>query len=1051
LEPASNQPNGVNNVADLSPQLLQQLKARAEADGVSLDTLVHRMLQGYQSSDSLVDIYQNLFETLPEAIYVLDEANHLIGCNNALVTRLDYSRAEMLAMKLDTIVHKDNMPAVVGYAARIWNGETVTGNCYHVKKSGQLVPVEFIGQRIQFGERPAILVVSHDITKHRQLETALRASEGRFKLAAQIARLGIWDWDIETDKTNWYGAMFDIYGVKPEEFTGNGTDYIGYTREDYRQIQVADIENAFKNGYTEEQLAAGIDFTATPKELCLVLPDGTERYTLSDAIAIVNDSGTPIRMLGVTIDITDIKHAEQKLRESEEKFTKSFYGNPTPMQIVSLTAGTRIAMNDSFYQLFGYAPEVMLRTGFYAQPVIWRDPHAQREVVNQLATQGYVKDYFTQFITASRQIKHILVSASTLDVNERDLMIISYVDITDRVNAETEIRNRDTMLKAVNSAVTRFLRASDWRDEITHTLGELGQASNVQRVMMGEIWVDPTGRYRAGMRYEWDTPDIMTLINVPALQDFDVINMGFGNLLERLLKGEHEQVHSSDQELYLPESMSRLSLPIYLHEKLWGLLTLISTKEFRYWSMPEIDTLQIAADMLGAVIERRQAEDNEQHRRKIAESMATAMGALATSLELKQVMELILGQMGTVIENDRSSILQLDRGTASESDRLTIVAIAGVSNPQQMLGASTVLKPDSPNHAVITLKRPMTIDNVASDPPFIKTLDPTWLEGSWLGLPLISRERAIGMIGLGRTSIRPFTQEEIQLGIAFASHVAVTLENVLLFEQIQQHATKLEHRVRERTAQLESANEELRILSGIKDEFVANVSHELRTPITSIKMRQYLLEQQPEQLGKHLSIMIRETGRLERIVGDLLTLSRLDQNRAAFDLQPSDLNQLIRQFVSDRTIIAQERNISLHSAVSTQALMVLADTSLLEQVLGVLITNALNYTPSGGSITVTSFETNIQGQGWVCFSIADTGPGIPISEQDKLFTRFFRGTSGRDSGVAGTGLGLAIAKEIVDRHEGQITVSSDGIAGHGTTFIVWLPVTHELSTSGGQK
>ena len=121
---------------------------------------------------------------------------------------------------------------------------------------------------------------------------------------------------------------------------------------------------------------------------------------------------------------------------------------------------------------------------------------------------------------------------------------------------------------------------------------------------------------------------------------------------------------------------------------------------------------------------------------------------------------------------------------------------------------------------------------------------------------------------------------------------------------------------------------------------------------------------------------------------------------------------------------------------------VMADEGLLGQALSVLLTNALNYTPSGGTVTIGTSERKVGSKRWAGFSVSDTGPGIAESERPQLFQRFYRGSVGRASGAPGTGLGLVIAKEIVERHAGVIEIASEGIPGRGTTFSVWLPVTN---------
>jgi signal transduction histidine kinase len=252
------------------------------------------------------------------------------------------------------------------------------------------------------------------------------------------------------------------------------------------------------------------------------------------------------------------------------------------------------------------------------------------------------------------------------------------------------------------------------------------------------------------------------------------------------------------------------------------------------------------------------------------------------------------------------------------------------------------------------------------------------------------------------------------------------------------------HQVEEVNRRLEAANEELRYLSQIKDEFVSNVSHELRTPITILKLNEEFLRMRPDKWEIYLERIERETGRLERIIEDLLRLSRIDQERVDFDPQPLDLNAFIEQYVEDRAVLADRKSIQLTCEKMPDLPPILADKGLMGQVLSILLTNALNYTPSQGSVAVKTQLRQQDGRQWAGFYVKDSGPGIPASEQGQLFERFFRGSVGRNSGEAGTGLGLAIAREIVIRHNGIIEMESTGIPGEGATFWVWLPLQNSL-------
>ncbi|HQA68250.1 MAG TPA: PAS domain S-box protein [Aggregatilineales bacterium] len=235
----------------------------------------------------------------------------------------------------------------------------------------------------------------------------------------------------------------------------------------------------------------------------------------------------------------------------------------------------------------------------------------------------------------------------------------------------------------------------------------------------------------------------------------------------------------------------------------------------------------------------------------------------------------------------------------------------------------------------------------------------------------------------------------------------------------------------------------LKEVERMKDEFVSNVSHELRTPITSLKLHHYLLGVNPDKRNDYMDSLAREIERLADIIENLLMLSRMDQDRISLELAPLDIDTLLRQYVSDRALIAEDRGLELVHKPMEGLPLVQADRGLLGQVLSILLTNAFNYTPRGGRVEVRSLLSEEGGCRRVGFSVTDTGYGIPLEEQPYVFDRFFRGQVAKETGSAGTGLGLAIAREIVERHGGRIEVSSSGRAGEGASFCVWLPADCE--------
>jgi PAS domain S-box-containing protein len=231
----------------------------------------------------------------------------------------------------------------------------------------------------------------------------------------------------------------------------------------------------------------------------------------------------------------------------------------------------------------------------------------------------------------------------------------------------------------------------------------------------------------------------------------------------------------------------------------------------------------------------------------------------------------------------------------------------------------------------------------------------------------------------------------------------------------------------------------IKAVERMKDAFVSNVSHELRTPITSLKLNHSLLNLDPQKQDVYLGRLGREINRLNELIEDLLRLSRLDQDMAQLERATIDLNDLVAQIVDDRKPLAREHDLTLTFEAWEDLAGMIGDPGLLGQVLSVLLTNAINYTPSGESITVSTHTKESDGVQWAGFRVSDTGAGISPEDLPHLFDRFYRGKTGRDSGTPGTGLGLAIAKEIVERHQGYIEVVSEGQA-KGAEFSVWLPL-----------
>lgn len=229
-----------------------------------------------------------------------------------------------------------------------------------------------------------------------------------------------------------------------------------------------------------------------------------------------------------------------------------------------------------------------------------------------------------------------------------------------------------------------------------------------------------------------------------------------------------------------------------------------------------------------------------------------------------------------------------------------------------------------------------------------------------------------------------------------------------------------------------------RELDKMKTQFVSDVSHELRTPLTNMTIYLDLLKtvNDPAKQQNYLETLQRETGRLAHLIEDLLTISRIEAGRVEMYIKPVDVNRLITELAKDRTIMANSRGLILACDPSSDALAAMADARLLNQAVSNLLTNAINYTPPEGAIMLKSSLVEENGKSWVTISVIDNGVGIPESELNHIFERFYRGSASYQTKAPGTGLGLPISKEIVERMGGQISVESE--VEEGSKFTVWL-------------
>jgi signal transduction histidine kinase len=320
--------------------------------------------------------------------------------------------------------------------------------------------------------------------------------------------------------------------------------------------------------------------------------------------------------------------------------------------------------------------------------------------------------------------------------------------------------------------------------------------------------------------------------------------------------------------------------------------------------------------------------------------------------------------------------------------------------------------------------KPIQIPDVLTDPEYELTeIQKVGGYRTHLGVPLLREGIPIGVILLSRKSVRPFDDKHIELATTFADQAGIAIENVRLFDEIQ-----------EKSRQLAEASQH-------KSQFLANMSHELRTPLNAILgYTELILDsvygEMPDRARSVLDRVQRNGRHLLGLINDVLDLSKIEAGQLVLSLSDYSLKSVIQTVFSAVEPLAKEKQIALKIDVAPELPQGHGDERRLTQVLLNLVGNAIKFTDIG-EVSIKGSSAN----GSFNVAVHDTGPGISETDQTKLFQEFQQADNSITRKKGGTGLGLAISKRIIEMHGGRIWVES--VVGQGSTFAFTLPVKVE--------
>ena len=368
-------------------------------------------------------------------------------------------------------------------------------------------------------------------------------------------------------------------------------------------------------------------------------------------------------------------------------------------------------------------------------------------------------------------------------------------------------------------------------------------------------------------------------------------------------------------------------------------------------------------------------------------------------------------------EDELTDLARALNETAARLDR-TIRTLTDERNQ-----SSAILRSMIEGVAVIDAKEHVVFCNRAFAE--ILNLDAARFEGR----PLVELVRQADLLDLARRALAGTDnlQGSIAIGTVMPRSFAVTATPVKALEPAANGAVIVLHDITE-----------LRRLERVRQDFVANVSHEFKTPLTAIQgFAETLLggALEDEKNNRRFLEIIRDHAvRLGRLTDDLLKLARIEAGKLEVQFQPVAVAELVEGCAATTLFKASQRNIALNLSYPPELPPVRGDAGLLREVLQNLLDNAVQYTPPGGRVDLSAATRDHE----AVITVADTGIGIPLADQERIFERFYRVDAARSREVGGTGLGLSIAKHIVEAHGGRLWVEST--VGDGSQFHFSIPL-----------